>query len=236
MSHVSSSVRWGGWRERGSLRFLPAQKNFQILFRRQLPAGLLHADVCHRLKLHRPSWTHHWPHTSALLFLLKIMFVLLITQDSEPGYCFNAVAYLISHQAPSTFFHVSPPCPSLSSMLPANPTLFPLQRQVVPESTRLAHSSSLLANHNLPTATGWSLISGTWQHSPRLLLTLSLRRHSSRAFYSLNGSSLTQFSALLIPFLWPWTCSPPPSREAHSSVSTTFLSKPSLFAFMLLFF
>lgn len=140
-------------------------------------------DVCHYLKLHMPSWTHRWPHTSALLFLLKIMFVLLITQTWGPGYGFNAVDYLISHHAPSTFFCMSPPCPSslpthnpnwLSSMLPADPALSPLQSQVVPENTCLAHPSSLLADHNCPKSTGWSLISGTLQHNPRLLGTISL--------------------------------------------------------------
>lgn len=83
-----------------------SEKFPQFLCRLQLPTGLLHVDVCHYLKLACQA-EHITDLSISCTIPVKDSVHPPHHSDLESGYYFNAAEYLIRHQPPSTFFHIS---------------------------------------------------------------------------------------------------------------------------------
>lgn len=148
MPHVSSSVKWEGWREMVSQVPSCSEKFPQILSRLQLPSGPLHVDVCHSLELHVPNWTHRL--TSHISFSISVKDNVhspnhLDLESSQ----ISLHCYLISNQSPSLIdilswcpFPSSQTCqlhnPDFALHFPPcyllTPPLSHLQTQILPEN------------------------------------------------------------------------------------------------------
>lgn len=124
MPHVSSSVKWEGWREMIS-QVPSCSEKFPQNFFLDYSCPLDFSTWMSAITSNSTCLTEHitWPHTSAFLFLLNRTFILLITLTwNLAGYHFKATSYLISHQVLSTFFHNVPFLP----LIPFSSTILTL--------------------------------------------------------------------------------------------------------------